>query len=70
MFFGKISIYTGIQALKFRIQALFLMQIQNFNSEFTILRNFSLVDPYLLWDFVFFRLFKLSRFSISHPRGF
>ena len=34
MFFWKISTYTCIQALKFRMQALFLMQIQNLKSDF------------------------------------
>ena len=34
MFFGKISTYTCIQALKFRMQALFFMQIQNSKSDF------------------------------------
>ena len=34
MFFGKISTYTWIQALKCRLQALFLMQIRNLKSDF------------------------------------
>ena len=34
MFFEKISTYTCIQALKWRMQALFLMQIQNLKSDF------------------------------------
>jgi len=34
MFFAKISTYTCIKALKFRIQVLFLMKIQNFKSDF------------------------------------
>ena len=34
MFIEKISTYTCIQALKCRMQALFLMQIQNFKSDF------------------------------------
>jgi len=34
MFFGKISTYTCIQALKFRMQAQFLMLIQNLKSDF------------------------------------
>ena len=34
MFFEKISTYTCIQALKCRMQALFLMQIQNLKSDF------------------------------------
>ena len=34
MFFGKISTYTCIQALKFRMQALFLMQNQNLKPNF------------------------------------
>ena len=33
MFFGKISTYTCIQTLKFRMQALFFMQIQNLKSD-------------------------------------
>ena len=33
MIFGKISTCTCIQALKFRVQALFLMQIQNLKSD-------------------------------------
>ena len=34
MFFGKISTYTCIQALKCRMQALSLVQIQNLESDF------------------------------------
>ena len=34
MFYGKIRTYTCIQALKFRMQALFLMQNQNLKSDF------------------------------------
>ena len=34
MYFGKISTYTCNQALKFHMQALFLMQIQNLKSDF------------------------------------
>ena len=33
MLFGKISTYTCIQALKCRMQAVFLMQIKNFKSD-------------------------------------
>jgi len=42
-FFVRISTYTCIQALKFRMQALFLMQIQNLksDSEFWLFYSFS-----------------------------
>ena len=36
IYFGKISTYACLQALKFRMQALFFMQIQNLKSDFRL----------------------------------
>ena len=57
MFFGKISTYTCIQVLKFRIQALFFMQNQNLKSDFRFfdfllfLGIKSETNHYAVWEF-------------------